>query len=109
MNDIQTLKVQASTIAQQLQQAEEQLQEVTETLRTLQEKRKLEAGLRGMLDTLANVGSPGSSVNTTASADGERLRTLKRLLEETIGSISSCLDSKLRLAQALGGSPPRKT
>jgi len=73
------------------------------------ERRKLEAGLRGMLDTLANVGSPGSSDKSTASADGERLRTLKGLLEETIGSISSCLDSKLRLAQALGGSPPRKT
>ena len=75
------------------------------------ERRKLEAGLRGMLDTLASVGSPppGSSEKAAASADGDRLRTLKGLLEETIGGISSCLDSKLRLAQALGGSPPRKT
>ena len=61
------------------------------------ERAKLEAGLRKMLDTFEMGGASESS----------KLQRLKVLLEEVVGSLSSCMDAKLRLTRSLGRSPQK--
>ena len=61
------------------------------------ERGKLEAGLRKMLDVFQMSGASESS----------KLQRLNVLLEEVIGSLSSCVDAKLRLTRSLGRSPQK--
>ena len=61
------------------------------------ERAKLEAGLRKMLDTFEMGGASESS----------KLQRLKVLLEEVVGSLSSCMEAKLRLTRSLGRSPQK--